>query len=691
MARFEIKTWVQRPIDTVTSRITDLMLGDAGVLYSTTRFDGHITRWDIDGTTLAPVQDVGFAGSVIAGNQPALSFVDTAFGPALLSGGGAGGSWMLHGLGAGGSLDAMRIMSGPFSHPLVQQQAVTLADGTTTVYAGLNGRSGLVKITLTAQGTADAITYLPDTPAVAAGDVTALTRTVVDGTAFLLTASTFDAGLTSWEVQPDGSLIARSTLRPDNGLRLATPTALESVTVAGETYIIAAGATSDSLSVLAMDAAGDLRITDHVIDDRNTRFDGVTALSTATYAGETYVFAAGADDGISVFQLLPGGRLLHRAKIADTATAGLANVAALATRAEVGGIAVFAASATEAGLTRLHLAMAAEDQVILDTAGADILTGGAGADIYVFGTDGAPDTITDFTLGEDRLDLSSWAGLRSKTQLFFNATSDGLTITYGDEVLRLIAADGRPIASSSLLETDLIAQTTVPLTITAGLPGPITTPPALPDRYIPPPGTPPLPAPVDRLENYGTRGRDTLIGGDGNDIFFGQGGDDTLRGNAGNDLLFGGAGNDRLEGGAGDDRLFGGEGRDMGWTDPARPVDARNGDTLLGGTGDDMLYGQGGRDRLDGGTGDDRLVGGAGRDTFVFRSGQDVIADFTPQTDRLVLDTSLWAGSLSARQVVDRYGMRDGTNLVLSFDADTRLRLEDLTDMDALATQIGFL
>jgi Ca2+-binding RTX toxin-like protein len=427
------------------------------------------------------------------------------------------------------------------------------------------------------------------------------------------------------------------------------------------------------------------------VDDRNTRFEGVTALATTTVGEETWIFAGGADDGISAFQLLPGGRLLHRAQIADTHGATLTNVAALASQAGTGGIAIFAASATEAGLTRLMLTLSPEDQVIRDTLGADVLTGGAGADVFVFAADGQADTITDFTLGEDRVDLSGWAGLRSISQLFFDEMPDGIRITYGNETLRLQSADGQTIAQSSLLETDLIAQTTLPLVIAPGLSGPVTAPPALPDRYIPPAGTPPPPAPLERIEDYGTGGNDLLVGGDGPDILFGQSGDDRLRGNDGNDLLFGGPGRDQLAGGADDDQLFGGAGRDLGWLTPANPVASRNGDTLMGGAGDDWLFGQAGRDLLDGGTGDDQLTGGSGRDTFVFASGQDIITDFDPLIDTLVLDAGLWDGTLAAAAVVTRYGMQEGNDLVLRFDADHSLRLQDMDDLDTLAAQISFL
>ena len=158
----------------------------------------------------------------------------------------------------------------------------------------------------------------------------------------------------------------------------------------------------------------------------------------------------------------------------------------------------------------------------------------------------------------------------------------------------------------------------------------------------------------------------------------------------GDDLLFGGPGADRLEGGADDDQLFGGEGRDLGWLSVMHPVDPQQGDTLQGGAGDDRLYGQAGRDRLDGGAGDNLLMGGAGRDTFVFRAGHDVIADFDPLIDRLLLDPALTPGR-TLSEVLAQTKARDGKDVILTFAPDDSLRLENTSDAAFSAADIAFI
>ena len=678
MPRFTLTTMLLRPDDPTLSRITDLALGPNGTqLYSTTRYDGRITRWEIADAPLALQADHTHAGTPRAGNTPQLTFL----GDQLITGGGSGGQWVTRAVDTDGALGTAQDIAARFDTPLISPVPVPHANGTSSVYAGQTGRSGLVQMQFDASGTLTGHSLLAQGPG---SPVTALTRADIAGTQMLYTATA--SHVSAWEVASTGALTLRHEIGTAEGLWISDPSAMISVTVAGVRYIILGSAGSDTLTVLEANAQGTLTLTDHILDDRNTRFEGVTALATTSYAGATWIFAGGADDGISAFEVLPGGRLLHRAKIADSNAMTLANISALSAIPDTTGISLFAASSTEAGLTRLHLEIDPDDQVIIDGAGADVLRGGAGADIFVMGADGQGDTIADFTPGEDRLDLGAWAGLRSKSQLFFAESPDGMILRYGDETLTLITADGTAITAADLPQTDLLGSARVSSDPEIGLPGPLMPVPDLPERPVPAPGTPAPTGPLDRVEDYGSASDDRVQGGAGDDRLYGQGGQDRLRGGEGADLLFGGDGADQLWGEAGADLLFGGAGREMGWRTGTMQA-GTEGDMLVGGSGDDQLFGQAGADTLDGGAGHDTLTGGSGRDVFIFRSGQDVIRDFDPVLDQLLLDPDLWEGTLTPAAAVTRHAVVSNGALTLQFDSTNSLRLEGITETELLITQ----
>jgi len=163
-------------------------------------------------------------------------------------------------------------------------------------------------------------------------------------------------------------------------------------------------------------------------------------------------------------------------------------------------------------------------------------------------------------------------------------------------------------------------------------------------------------------------GHDTVFGGAGDDYIAGDysdgrqhrnvGGNDLLFGDAGNDIILGNAGRDTLHGGTGNDSLYGGNGRDL----------------LFGDEGNDLLSGGNGRDTLFGGLGDDTLLGGAGNDVLWGDGGSDTIDGGSG------IDTARYAGSSGD------YG--------LFFDADGAFRVLELAtgDIDRIVNveQIAF-
>ena len=310
-----------------------------------------------------------------------------------------------------------------------------------------------------------------------------------------------------------------------------------------------------------------------------------------------------------------------------------------------------------------------ENDVITGFGGDDQLTGGGGNDIFayperLFGDD----LITDFTPGQDRIDLSA-LGIADFATLrpFMIETGGNCTIEFFyNGAFESITIEG--VARSQLSASDFIFNAST----TAFSPAP-------------------------------TLSDDLLFGGNGDDALSGDAGDDTLVSGAGSDTLNGGAGFDTLTSGSGSDvfaytaRQFDGDvitdfvqGSDrinlsaFGVADLATlaPFIVQNGadsvislffngeietitikgilpnqltasdfifnaattavmptssalddvlfggngaDTLNGGPGDDTLVGGNEVDRLDGGQGDDKLIGGAGADTLVGGIGLDTL------------------------------------------------------------------
>lgn len=212
-----------------------------------------------------------------------------------------------------------------------------------------------------------------------------------------------------------------------------------------------------------------------------------------------------------------------------------------------------------------------------------------------------------------------------------------------------------------------------------------------------------------------------LLGGAGDDVLAGRHGDDSLYGGAGNDLLIGGAGADLLDGGAGDrdfasyqDALAGlradliyftsntGDAAGDRYSGLEGLEGSLHGDTLAGDhganilsglAGDDVLAGRGGNDTIYGGTGNDTiyggaghdvLFGGAGADVFVFEGGYDIIMDFTPGTDRLLLPRDLVSGPAGLRpdQITV---LPDGIGLRIWLDGGGLIDLRGLGHPDPLA------
>ncbi len=179
---------------------------------------------------------------------------------------------------------------------------------------------------------------------------------------------------------------------------------------------------------------------------------------------------------------------------------------------------------------------------------------------------------------------------------------------------------------------------------------------------------------LKRIENLsGGTNNDKFIGNAAANVLHGLGGADTLDGRNGDDSLLGGGGNDRLLGRGGKDTLLGTTGNDF----------------LAGGSGSDRLNGGKGVDTLQGDQGNDTLIGGGYGDVFVFAKGfgRDTALDYQLGIDQLQLNDALWGGGLTAKQVVNMFGITTPKGVVLDFGSD-ELTLKTLASLSSLHSDI---
>lgn len=590
-----------------------------------------------------------------------------------------------------------RSVGAHLSDGALQARAVTLlaaqAGGNDILLGAAPDGAGVAAWRLGADGSPGARSVLGDTGGAYLANVSDLATLTPGPHTYVAAGSWSEHGISLLRLDPDGRLSPVTHLGMAESLPVQTVTALEPVTVAGQSYLVVAAAGSSSLTVLRVAADGGLSVTDHMIDEQATRFAGVTQLASAAMNGQAVVLAAGSDAGLTALRLTAEGRLVHLDSLADADGLALSGISGLAALSGPAGVEVLTVSGHEAGSSLFHLGFApgtvvaaargavsgtagddmlsltggagtisggAGDDLISDGPGADRLTGGPGQDTFVLGFDGQGDTITDVRAGQDVVDLSLWPLFHGIDQLEIRQTGAGAVLGYRGEELTLLSHDGTTLSEADIAMLVQVPAAHYPVTIAAlqvTEPGPapvpvppvtqppVTNPPVTnppvsgppvsnppvsnPPVTNPPVSEPPVTGPLRLVE--GTEGPDVLHGGPGADMVAGRGGDDTLSGGAGDDLIAASGGNDLAVGGDGDDSLGGGPGNDTVQGDAGDDTigGGLGHDTISGGTGDDVASGGPGDDWIDGDAGHDTLAGSFGNDTVRGHDGNDSLGGGT--------------------------------------------------------------
>ena len=653
MYTFEVvETFLGGPVNLLAG-ITDLEIVQSGGvtrLYSATRAGGGITALNVGAQITLIDQEPTASTSVLPAPARLEMAVLNGVASVMVMGGSMArmGGWRF---GAdGGFTTAVSINASPGG--VVAAQTMAMVGGTPLHYVSMYGQSSIQCLRLAANGEMVAVATLTLGPNQQGIDITAMTTLQSGGVTYLCATSRVKDAITLFRVGPTGLLQQTGTIGASGGLGINDPSDVRSVVMGGVTYLVVAAGATSSISVVAVQGDGSLRVTDHVADTLDTRFSGVQTLATVAVGDRIFVIAGGGDDGLNLFTLLPDGKLLMLASQLQAPGMGLHNITAIKAIEMAGVIEVFVAG-EGVGITRLRLdpgllspmqigdafndtltggaggdmlsGGAGQDlldggaggDILMDGTGNDTLSGGEGADIFVLVRDGAEDVISDYQAGIDRIDLTGWGRIYSVDALGIEQTATGAVISFQDEVLVVQSANGQPIAPSAFLSSDLFGLWHVGAdTAAVGL----------------------------RLE--GVPGMETLQGGAGDDVLVGSTGADLLDGGAGFDFVdyTEGRGSLRIDllypdlntGLATGDRHISIEGV-IGSFGPDN-IRGTFGDNILRGEGNvDYIFGRRGNDVLDGGIGDDVLFGGVGADTLVGGIGRDR-AQYSESTLAVVVD-----------------------------------------------------
>lgn len=527
---------------------------------------GGLISWRLgEGTTATLVDTTHFSGSASTGKTGLATPVGAPGQQSLAFGAapdGSGAALLAHRINADGSFGEMLSLAAlPPGGGTVSAMVSAPVGGVETLFVADSGagrilvyRPGAPTPAATSQGPGDMPAF--DGPALLAiaGEGNSQRLLALDQTTGVLYAFGVDA--TTGTLGPGGRVDGT------HGLSVADPTTLNVITAHGATWAVIGSAGTDSLSVVRVGNDGSLTVSDHLLDTLGTRFGGVHALGIAQTGDHVFIVAGGADDGLSLFRLLPDGRLLHVETLPHNIGLGLENVedigaAILGKQLQVfvagdsrGGVSQFSQDISGLGVVMTNtgdtatlvagtagddllasqgagtdtLDGGAGDDILVTGPGDTVLRGGTGADTFVVSAESGGVTITDFSLGTDRLDLSDLPMLRAPAQLGVEAGPGTARITFRDTVIEL-------------------SSPTPAVPDAAALFGPVFD---WPDRLpiIATDTPPPAVDPTEPDALVGTSGPDTLTGGAGDGTLRGKAGNDTLTGNAGDDLLDGGSGVD---------------------------------------------------------------------------------------------------------------------------------------------------
>ena len=173
----------------------------------------------------------------------------------------------------------------------------------------ITGVAGGVELLVDSGGGYGSVATLGDTPTRYLADVADSVGFAISGTHYIATLSSKENGVNLAQVSST-SIAQADALGAAEGLPIASPTEIDAIQRLGETTLIVGSSGTSSLSTVNVDATGTLLIADHILDSPETFVQGVSAIDAVTYGDFAFFAAAGADGGVSLFTVLPGGRII---------------------------------------------------------------------------------------------------------------------------------------------------------------------------------------------------------------------------------------------------------------------------------------------------------------------------------------------------------------------------------------------
>jgi Ca2+-binding RTX toxin-like protein len=630
-------------VQALDTGITDLVVLNTGsilTLFSHSGLNGGLAGYSVPASGSGTVVDqaiyntgwIGGTGEAIAITEAPGGGLEALFGSAL------SGRMSGYGVNSDGQIGGVTNHAG-LGTELGRLVDIEVGAGG-VAFTDASGQFGFA--TRAADGSLGTVTLFPDDASTHLAHVTTVATATVGGAQIVIAGDAGEDGVTSF-VTTSGMPVVADVAGPADGIGIMAPTDISVVEVLGQSFAIVASAQgmNGALTVFHVAPDGTLTRTDHITDNLNTRFGGVTDIATVTHEGRVYLAVGGADDGVSLFTLLPGGQLQFLDAIENTWTDGSPGQAALADVTAIAGgvledtLDLFVASEEVGGLTRLthdlgdqgiqtllgagggsangtagdDILVSGEasdtlsggngDDILVDGGGTDIMTGGYGSDTFVLRDDGAQDTIMDFDPAVDRLDLSSWSFFYDPSVLTITPNANGALVTWRDEVLILRSAQGGLLDAGDV--RNAVSVTADRAMDLSGYDFPDWDG-ALEEE----------PEPVFGYDIADTAGDDLVTGGVGSEMIALSTGDDEVHAGGGNDRVDGGAGRKTIHLDAGDDTF-----------DDKDQSTALDGDIVRGGAGNDTLIMGLGADDVDGGTGRDLIRAGGGDDTVTGGTGAD--------------------------------------------------------------------